>query len=133
MIANQSPTFLRRVLLVDALSCLAMGAGMLSFAPVLAEVLKLPAQLLTQAGSVLLPFAAFVGFLSSREQPSRVAVWGVIVLNALWVVDSFVLLFSGAVVPNLLGQVFVIGQAAAVAVLAGLEYIGMRRLPVPAA
>jgi hypothetical protein len=133
MIANQSSTFLRRVLLVDALSCLAMGAGMLSFTGVLAEVLGLPAQLLTQAGAVLLPFAVFVGFLSSRERPSRVAVWIVIALNALWVVDSFVLLFSDAVAPNLPGQVFVIGQAAAVAVLAGLEYIGMRRSLVLAA
>jgi hypothetical protein len=58
---------------------------------------------------------------------ARIAVWAVIGLNAVWAIDSVVLLFTGWVQPNLLGYAFVVGQAAFVAVMAELEIIGMRK------
>ena len=55
--------------------------------------------------------AMFLIWLGSCEQISRLLVWLVLAINALWVIDSLVLLVSGWIAPNLLGHVFVIGQA----------------------
>jgi hypothetical protein len=51
----------------------------------------------------------------------------VIAINAVWTVASIALLFSSAVTPNLLGQVFIAGQAIVPGTLAQLQYIGLRR------
>lgn len=123
----QVSTFLRRVLLLDAASCVAMGLLLLTTSGLLAGVLNLPAELLKEAGIVLLPFAALLAFVSTRARVSRAVVWAVIVANAIWAIDSIVLLFTGWVQPNLLGYMFVAGQAAFVAVMAELEFIGMRK------
>lgn len=133
MLNFQSPGFLRRVLLADAVSGLAMGALLIAAAEVLEPLLGLPAVLLREAGFVLVPIAAFVAYVGVRAQLSRRLVWAVIVCNALWVTDSFVLLFSGWVSPSLMGQVFVAGQAVVVAVFAELEYFGLRGVRVPSA
>jgi hypothetical protein len=123
----RSVVFLRRVLYVDALSSAGMGLFLVLGAAMLEGILSLPGALLREAGIVLLPFAAFVGWIASRPAIPRVAVWVVIALNALWVIDSVVLLLTGWVTPNPLGYAFVLGQAAVVAVLAELEYFGLRR------
>jgi hypothetical protein len=83
--------------------------------------------LLSEAGLVLLPFAAFVAYIASRPTPARFAVWAIIAVNVIWVVDSIVLLFTGWVAPNALGYAFVIAQAAAVGVFAELEYVGLKK------
>ena len=133
MMNFQSPGFLRRVLLADAVSGLAMGLMLIAGAGMLEPLLGLPAALLREAGFILLPIAAFVGYTAIRQELSRRMVWAVVVINALWVVDSFVLLFSGWVSPTVLGQVFVAGQAVVVAVLAELEFFGVRRVRLAAA
>ena len=51
----------------------------------------------------------------------------IIAINALWVAASFGLLLSGLVAPTPLGYAFVIAQALAVALLAELQFIGLRR------
>lgn len=118
--------FLRRVLLADALISGATGLLMLLGAGVLTSMLDLPAALLRTAGLILLPYALFVVYVAIRSS-QRAAVWAVILINALWAIDSIVLLLSGWVAPNALGYAFVILQAVAVAVLAELQYIGVRR------
>jgi hypothetical protein len=115
------------VLVVDAVSSGGMGLAMIVFADMLANLLQLPVELISEAGIVLLPFAAFVGFVASRREPARSAVWSIIALNVVWVVDSIVLLFTGWVAPNALGYAFVIAQAAAVLLFADLEYLGYRK------
>jgi hypothetical protein len=127
MNAIRSLSFLRRVLVVDAVSSGGMGVALWALAGPIAALTKLPQALLSEAGLVLLPFAAFVGYLASRSVPSRVGVWIVIALNVVWAIDSMALLVTGWVEPNMLGYAFVIGQAAVVAVLAELEYVGLRR------
>jgi hypothetical protein len=127
MNAIRSYSFLRRILLIDAVSSGAMGLGLLALSGALAGLVQLPEALLIEAGIVLLPFAAFVGFLASRPEPSRPGVWIVIGLNVVWAIDSALLLFTGWVSPSLLGYAFVIGQAAVVAVFADLEYVGLKR------
>ena len=127
MTTIRASSFLRRVLVVDALASAASGIAMIAFAEVLADLLQLPVDLVSEAGIVLLPFAAFVGFVASRSEPARFAVWAIIGLNILWVVDSILLLFSGWVAPNALGYAVVIAQAAGILVLADLEYMGYRK------
>jgi hypothetical protein len=123
----KSSALLRRVLLTDAACSAGMGVVLLALAPTLAGLLNLPASLLSEAGAVLLPFAAFVGYLATREQPARIGVWAVIALNIVWVVDSVLLLLGDGVAPNALGNVFIMGQAAVVALLAQLELLGLRK------
>jgi hypothetical protein len=121
-------TFLRRVLQLDASTCIAVGLLLLSAAAALASVLALPETLLRGAGAVLLPIGAFMAWAGLRAQPSRTAVWTIILGNGGWVVASALLLVSGLVSPNAAGTAFVVAQALAVAVLAELEYSGLRRL-----
>ena len=120
-------TFLRRVLIADAVASAATGLLMLLAANPLEQWLALPSGMLRAAGASLLPFAAIVAWLGLRETISRAGVWIVIALNAHWVIDSVALLFTSWVQPALLGYAFVLAQAAAVAVLAELEYVGLRR------
>jgi hypothetical protein len=96
-------------------------------------LLQLPVELIREAGIILLPFAAFVGFVASRREPARIAVWAIIAMNVVWVVDSIVLLFTGWVAPNVLGYSFVIAQAAVVLVLADFEFLGLKRSTAVAA
>ncbi len=127
MTAIQTSTFLRRILVLDAVSCAGMGLLLVTFSGWLSGVLSLPVGLLQQASAVLLPFALLLAFLSTRARLPRAAVWAVIVANAIWAIDSIVLLFTGWVQPSLLGYLFVAAQAAFVAVMAELEYIGLRK------
>lgn len=120
-------TFLRRVLALDAVTSGVMGAVLVLAVAPLSSLLGLPTFLLTWAGLSLVPFAAFVGWLATRELPPRAGVWAVIVCNAFWAVDSIVLLVSGWVEPTFLGTVFVVFQALVVAVLAEFQFSGLRR------
>ncbi|MGL4240129.1 MAG: hypothetical protein ACRCTI_03360, partial [Beijerinckiaceae bacterium] len=51
----------------------------------------------------------------------------IIVLNALWVVESVAMLVLGWLQPSALGIAFVLVQAAAVAVFAAAEAVGLKR------
>jgi hypothetical protein len=120
-------SFLRQILLVDAVSSGLMGIGLVACSVVLGAVLELPAGLLREAGLALIPFALGVAWLATRERPARWAVWTVIGLNALWVVDSIALLTTDWVQPNVVGYAFVVGQALVVGAFAELEYSALRR------
>ena len=124
------PKFLRTVLLVDAATCVATGALMSLGATALADLTRLPETLLLGAGLALFPVAGFIALIASR--PSAAGVWIVILGNVGWVVGSLMVLVPGGVAPNALGTAFVIVQAVAVAVLAELELIGLKRMPVAA-
>ena len=119
--------FLRRAIQADAIfsgvSALLLTFGVGELAP----LLNLPAALLRETGLFLIAYAALVGWLGTRQSMPKAVVAIVIVGNAAWTVASIALLFSGAVTPNLLGEVFVTIQAIAVGVLAELQYIGLRR------
>jgi hypothetical protein len=132
MTSIRASSFLRRVLIIDAVFSGVSGVAMIAFAGLIASLSQLPVDLISEAGIVLLPFAAFVGFVASRSEPARLAVWAIIAINIVWAVDSIVLLFSGWVAPNALGYAFVIAQAAGVLVLADLEYMGVKRSIAPA-
>ncbi len=124
---GQSATFLRRALLLDAVASGATALLVIVAAGFLEGLLGLPAALLRGAGLVLVPYVALVIFAGSREVISRPAVWAIVIVNGLWALASILLLFTGLVDPTLLGYAFVIGQAAVVALLGELQYIGLGR------
>ncbi|KAB2937242.1 hypothetical protein [Hyphomicrobium sp.] len=125
-------TFLRRALILDAAASGATGLLMIAGAGLLEGLLGVPAQLMRGAGLVLVPYVVFVAWLGTRETLTRGAVWAVIVCNAVWAAASFLLLAEGWIAPNLLGYVFIVGQALVVALFGELQYIGLRR-PMAAA
>jgi hypothetical protein len=100
---------------------LMIGAGSLE------QVLGLPVTLMRYTGVSLVPFAIFLAFLATRQLASRYAVWSVILLNVLWTIDSFLILLTGWVTPTQFGYVFVVAQALGVGMLAGLEYVALRK------
>jgi hypothetical protein len=88
--------------------------------------------LLFYAGLALLPYAAFVFFLASQSHVSRAVLWAVVVCNAVWALDSVLLLATGWIAPTTLGYAFVIGQALVVAAFCELQFAGLRRTPAVA-
>jgi hypothetical protein len=124
--------FLRRAIVGDAIITGAMAVLLVAAAGVLAPLLNLPESFLREVGIFLIVYAALVGFLGSRDLMPKLAVWLVIGANALWAIDSIALLFTSWVQPNMLGQAFVVMQAVTVAVIAELQYIGLKRSEQPA-
>jgi hypothetical protein len=125
---QSSPSVLRKVLLLDAITCVAMGLLLIAAAAELARMLGLPEGFLWWAGVALLPCAALMGFTSrvgAQTKPPGWLVWLVILGNLAWVVAS---LLTVAVwfTPTALGAAFVLGQAIAVMALAAMEYRGLR-------
>jgi hypothetical protein len=121
------PLFLRRVLLLDAATCVATGLAMTAGAALISELTELSASLLRGAGASLFPIALFMAMVATRSPISIAGVWLVIVGNVGWVLGSLALL-GGGVAFNALGGVFIAVQAVAVALLAGLELVGVRRV-----
>jgi len=119
--------FLRRALLADAVFSGIAAVVLTLDAGALAPLLDLPEALLRETGLFLIAYTALVGWLGTRQTMPKVLVAIVIAGNIAWTVASIVLLFSGAVTPNLLGEFFVAAQAIATGVFAELQYIGLRR------
>jgi len=127
MMHVSTSTFLRWVLVADAATCMVAGLLMVFGSTLLAQFSGLPAGLLRYAGISLVPFAAFLVYVASRDSLSPSRVWTVILLNALWTADSFLLFATGWVTPTELGYAFVSAQALAVAMFAALEYVGLKK------
>ncbi|MES2750204.1 MAG: hypothetical protein V4661_02425 [Pseudomonadota bacterium] len=119
--------FLRRAIQADALVSGAMALLLVFGADLLAPLLNLPEAFMRNTGFILVVYAALVGLLGTRSVMSRAAVWTVIAVNAVWTIDSLILLASGWVSPNLLGQIFVVMQAIVVGVFAELQFVGLRK------
>ena len=122
-----SSLFLRRALLADAVFSGISAVVMTLDAGALAPFLNLPEALLRETGLFLIAYTALVGWLWSRPQVAKPLVMIVIAGNAAWTLASIVLSLSGAVSPNLLGEIVVVAQAIATGVLAELQYVGLRR------
>jgi hypothetical protein len=121
------PALLRFALRLDAAITAANGIAYLALCWLLDGWLGVPAAFLAAVGFSLLAFAAFVGRLSTRPSPGRVAVAAVIAANVVWALDSVLLLAVDGFGPTLAGQLVVAVQAAGVAGLAALQYAGLRR------
>jgi hypothetical protein len=116
---------LRNLLLVDALTCGAMGVFLTLGAGPVGGLTQIPSSLLFYAGLSLFPVAIFMAAVASRPVHPAAA-WLIIAGNGLWVVGSFALLLGGWIAPNVLGAGFIVAQALVVVVLAMLEHAALR-------
>jgi hypothetical protein len=119
--------FLSRALLADAVFSGVAAVALTLGAGALAPFLNLPEILLRETGLFLVAYTELVGWLASRSTVAKALVLLVIVGNAAWTLGSIALLFSGAVSPNLLGQIFIVAQAIATGAFAELQYVGLRK------
>jgi hypothetical protein len=119
--------FLRRALFADAIFSGISAVIMTLDAGALASLLNLPEALLRETGLFLIAYAALVGWLGSRPSVPKALVLVVVIGNAAWTLASIALLFSGAVSPNILGEIVVVAQAIATGVFAELQYVGLRK------
>jgi len=117
---------LRLSLKLDAFASGAVGLVLAAGAPVLDGELGAPAAALVAVGVLLVAWAAGLLYLVSRPRIKRPAVWTIIGVNVLWAVDS-VLLAADWSALTAAGTAFVLAQAAAVVVLADLQFVGLRR------
>jgi hypothetical protein len=120
-------SLLRKALLADAVLSGATGLLLAIAAGPLSGLLGLSVGLLREAGLFILPFAALAASMRFRQRLSRTSVFVLVVANALWALDSVLVLLLGWLEPTVLGEVFVVGQAVIVAVLAELQFVGLRR------
>src|SRR6195952_2733068 len=111
-------TFLSRALLADAVFSGVSAVSLTLGAGLLAPFLNLPEALLRETGLFLIAYAAPVGWLGTRLQMPKTLVQIVVVGNVVWTLASIALLFSSAISPNLLGEVFIVAQAIATGVFA---------------
>ena len=118
---------LRRALLADAVFSGVSAVGLTLGAGLLAPFFNLPEALLRETGLFLIAYAALVAWLGTRQTVLKALVLFVVAGNAAWTLASIALLFSGAVNPNLLGEIVVVAQAIATGVFAELQYIGLRK------
>ena len=123
----QPSLLLRRAFLLDTVVSGMMALLLTLGAGELAPLLDLPEPLLRETGLFLIAYTALVGWLATRQSMPKLLVVIVIAGNAAWTVASIALLFSSAVTPNGLGQIFIVGQALVPGALAELQYIGLRR------
>jgi hypothetical protein len=109
---------LRQWLVVDTLTCLGFGTLLVAAAAPMAALLGLPQSLLFYAGVVLFPCAALMALAAQRL--AKPLVWLVVVGNLAWIAASIAVAWMFALTGT--GLVFVTLQAAAVAVLATVEW-----------
>jgi hypothetical protein len=123
----QPSPLLRRGLQLDGAVSGIVGLALCLAAGPLGALFGLPFALLLGAGLAMLPWALALTFMARRDCLPRGAVWAVIGLNALWVIESLWLLVSGWVAPSALGYAFVIGQAVGVVLFIELQFFGLKR------
>ncbi|RJL33181.1 hypothetical protein [Bailinhaonella thermotolerans] len=126
--APRTDTFLRRVLLLDAILTGASALMWVGLTGFLHDLTGLPEGLLRGAGLVLLPYVAFLAYIATRPEVPRKGAWAAVIINALWTVDSVIVLVAGwAGDLNALGVGYVLFIAAVVLGFAELQYIGLRK------
>ena len=126
MTHESSSPALARALRLDAAASGAMGLLLALDAPALQALFGLPTPLLRAVGVFLVPFAAVLLVLAPRANRAPGLVRLIIAGNVLWIVASLVLIAATSATITLLGEAFVLGQAAAVALFVYLEVRGLR-------
>jgi hypothetical protein len=126
MTAVQSP-FLRAVIAADAVVCGAAGLGFALAVGLLSGPLGLSPDFMQPVGLFLVGYAVLLAVLAARQSLPRRAVWGLVVFNLLWAVESIGVVALGWVQPTTLGVALIVGQALAAAIVAVLQYLVLRR------
>ncbi|PSK97274.1 hypothetical protein CLV30_12373 [Haloactinopolyspora alba] len=118
---------LRWALITDGAVSAVNGLAYVAAANAVGDLLELPVSLLVPAGVFLVVYGLVLIAMARRPRLARRAVAGVVVLNALWVVDSLVVASGAWFDPGTAGVVWLLMQAAVVAAFAVVQAVGMRR------
>ncbi|MFT4243101.1 MAG: hypothetical protein QM569_12535 [Acidovorax sp.] len=122
-----SPAFLRAVVWFDALTGVLLGALHLLFTVRLAEWLGLSPALLQVSGVMLFGYAALAAAIARARPMPRGLLWVLVIGNFAWALGSLAL-WAG-LAPTPLGQAYLLVHVVSVALLAELQWMGVRRLP----
>ena len=126
-----SPRFLRGVLWADAASCLGTGALQLAALDALPRLFGLPQLLLLDTGVFLVAYGLLAAWTATRPVPPRKWVALFAAGNLAWAIGCAVVV--ALLQPTALGVAWIAMQAAAVLVLADLQWMGLRRGAAPRA
>lgn len=121
---------LHGILKLDAGTCVGMGALLAIAAGPIAGLTALPGGLLFWAGLALLPIAAYMLWVATRDPVPISLAWTIVAGNVAWIAGSLLLLATPSLQPNALGIGFVAIQAVGVAGLTWLEWAALRT-PAP--
>jgi hypothetical protein len=119
---------LRRALQANALFCALSGIALAAGATPLGVLFGMPAFYLQVLGVILLPYTAFIGYGATRPALDRRIAWISTIVDALWAIDSLILLATGFLLLTTTGWWFVLIQALIAADFAIVQYAGMRRV-----
>lgn len=127
---------LHLVLRVDALASGASGLLLLAGGQLLAAFVGSPTGLQQPLGVLLIAYAAALWFTETRPTLTTSAIQAIIAANCLWVVASILAVVLAWLPLTVPGIAVVLAQAAAVALLAELEFTYLReataRIPAQA-
>jgi hypothetical protein len=118
---------LRFALRLDAAGSGALGLIGLAAAAPLADPLGMTVDALRGTGAFLVGYALVLVLLAARPVIPRAAAWTVVIGNTAWVLGSIGAAVAGRDTFTTLGVAVVLAQAAAVAVFADLQWLGLRR------
>jgi hypothetical protein len=121
-----SNTWLKRVLVADAVVSGAVAVLQLTATRSLAELTGLTASLLLGTGVFLVGYVALLFAMASRPRLPVGLVWFVILGNVGWAAGALLVAASGL---TSLGVAFALLHAVAVLAFAGLELQGLRTSP----
>jgi hypothetical protein len=122
------PSLLRLALRADAIVSLAAGAIGLVAAQPLGTLLGIQPLALGILGAIVAVYGAFLFYVAAQAQVSRRVALAALILDAIWVIDSVVLLITGWL-PLTSAGMWTIGLVAlAVATLGELKFFGLRRM-----
>jgi hypothetical protein len=125
--ASDGGRLLRFALRLDSAGSGSLGVVGLAAASLLSDLLGVTENVLRGTGTFLVAYAVALVVLAAMRTIPRPAAWSVVVANLLWSVGSILTVVAAGESLTGLGVAVVLVQAAAVAVFAGLQWVGLRR------
>ncbi|WP_341678420.1 hypothetical protein [Niveibacterium sp. SC-1] len=123
-----SSRLLRQALWVDFALSGASALMLVALPGLFARLTLLPEPLLLHAGQFLIAWSAVLFWILRRPLPNPLAVWGVIAVNLVWVLECALLLEGDQIAPNLLGEGYLLLNILSVSACAAAEFFGLRRV-----
>jgi hypothetical protein len=115
------------VLKLDAVTTGANGIAYVALADTIHSSLGVSGGALRAIGAVLVAYGVAVWLLASRPAINRTGVRVVIAANAIWAIDSAIVLIAGWLDPEALGAAWIALQAVIVAGYAAMQAVALRR------
>lgn len=119
-------TFLRAVIGLDAAVCGALGVVFAAGGAPVANLTGLPTAFAQPVGLFLVGYTALLVWLALRPSLPRGAVWGLVGFNAIWAVESVMIVALDWVQPTIVGQGVIYVQAAGALGVAAMQVLALR-------